>query len=222
MKMNEEECLQTCCVERDCTYVQYGLSLCTIFKEGNEVQSGINMVYFVDRQLVFPQCSLSIASTAEFQTNPRLKDGAIEMEALTELNDTAYSIVYQFDKDNSFYFSQDAPLDSDPPLNAYYFAKYSLPNCVSVPVFTDENARKLYLGDTYNDTGYNFMNAYAFTDKCVDTLQESYYCVPLSENSAVGFTSTGIEIEANLTLYLADIITQAGDYMSDFYDCSKS
>ncbi|KAL6736325.1 hypothetical protein Aduo_006689 [Ancylostoma duodenale] len=53
---NEEICILACYEESDCVYVEYDESVCSVYKEGNEIQKAAGTTFKLDRQLSQSSC----------------------------------------------------------------------------------------------------------------------------------------------------------------------
>ncbi|CAJ0595788.1 unnamed protein product [Cylicocyclus nassatus] len=147
--------------------------MCTIFKSGEVNQVGRGNVFALDRQLVLPTCErpLPLAPNLEFQQLPKPTEAESEAKKaqLLAMNTTApLTIIDEIALSGTVFYLKDISKMPDAAHLNYrlVFAKAPIPECVSVPVFQRASQRRLYFGDIYNVTGYTFLDAYAFTDRC--------------------------------------------------------
>ncbi|CAJ0595795.1 unnamed protein product [Cylicocyclus nassatus] len=204
--------------------------MCTIFKSGEVNQVGRGNVFALDRQLVLPTCErpLPLASNVEFQQLPEPTEAQSDARKvqLLAINTTApLTIIDWIGLSGSVFYSKDISKMPDAALNhgslndseahkldfRLVFAKEPNPECVSIPVFQRASQRRLYFGDVYNVTGYTFLDAYAFTDRCACA---GICCgqVSIFERFAYGSyhyfhqSSVGLITEVSQTLYIAGIL----------------
>ncbi|CAJ0595606.1 unnamed protein product [Cylicocyclus nassatus] len=196
LKETKDLCLVTCYEEGDCTFVKYFEGVCTIFGNGETHQAGGDNVYKLDCQLTLTTCRrLPLASELKFQKlqEPKSKQSKTRIRELLAKNIVSLTTLYMFKKNGAFFFSksESAFTDGTVPRRGLVFAKNPQPECVSVPVFLKAKAglqfgysgqHKLYFGSVYNVTGYEFLDAYAFTTYCAC---DGICCgqVPLTKNT---------------------------------------
>ncbi|CAJ0595601.1 unnamed protein product [Cylicocyclus nassatus] len=134
------------------------------------------------------------------------------MRELLAKDTIALTVVHMYKKNGYIFTKSEAAFpDGTAPIRSLVFAKNPQPECVSVPVFQKADQHKLYFGDIYNVTGYEFLHAYAFTTYCAC---EGTCCgqVQLTERkvkitgSVYGFDY--VISDANQTLYIANFLTK--------------
>ncbi|CAJ0595553.1 unnamed protein product [Cylicocyclus nassatus] len=164
-------CLRACFEEDDCSFVSYRGGLCSMFTIGNATQNGGDTVYKLDYQLKQTTCRrLPLAPQVEFHLIPlpELQSQSRMMELLDKQAFVHFTVMHIFLVERFGYFftknTSEIPKEGEKFNYSLVFAKNPQPECVSIPVFqkaTDVDWHKLYFGDIYNVTGYEFLDAYA-------------------------------------------------------------
>ncbi|EYC08249.1 hypothetical protein Y032_0067g70 [Ancylostoma ceylanicum] len=166
---SEDLCLTACYDEYDCTFVEYFQGSCTVYENGSEDHFGRGKVFELDRQLSRGSCSRSlvVGPTVEFRTIVSDREDNMTNCSGSPNSKTMINVFRQNNLLRFYSNSETLLANGRKPFRRLVFATNPQKHCTSVPIFTRANHRRLYFGSAYNVTGYIFLNAFAFTQRCV-------------------------------------------------------
>ncbi|KAL6736322.1 hypothetical protein Aduo_006686 [Ancylostoma duodenale] len=108
---DEDTCILACYEESDCVYVEYTGSLCSIYKEGNEIQKAVGTAFKLHRQLLRPSCPRRVVLNV-FVAFPKYQSPTGVTSSCMDSSSTPTTTISMYRKngDDNFYTSSPNPV----------------------------------------------------------------------------------------------------------------